>query len=172
MAKSIKTHIYCFDDYRSFSDDVKKRFSDPERYKVESFQTRQELLEHLESEKKNTFCKVIILGIHDSKEQMEMIDHLSVESRKIDPGTGVILLMPPDKMEDVKKTVKFNIDAYIPRNTNEILRIHNTVKNLISEHSIVRFRKRRNASLAILLAFVALSLLFTVVAWFKFPDYF
>ena len=172
MAKSIKTHIFCFDDYRSFSEDVKKRFSDPSRYKVISFQTRQEFLKHLEDEKEHTFCKVAILGMHDTREQLEMIDQLSVEIRKIDPKTGIILLIPVDKMEEVKKTVKFNIDAYIPQNTNSILRIHNIVKKLISENSIVRFRKRRNVSLTILFAFIILSLLLIVIAWFKLPEYF
>lgn len=172
MAKTIKTHIFCFDDYRSFSEDVKKRFSDPARYNVISFQTRQEFLKHLDGEKEHIFCKVAILGMHNTNEQLEMIDHLSVEIRKIDPKTGVILLIPVEKMEEVKKTVKFNIDAYIPQNTNAILRIHNVVKKLISENSIVRFRKRRNVSLTFLFLFIILSLLLIVVARFKLPKYF
>lgn len=172
MAKSIKTHIFCFDDFRSFSEDVKKRFSDTTRYKVISFKTRQEFLKHLEGEKEDTFCKVAILGMHDTREQLEIIDHLTVEIKKIDPTTGVILLIPEEKMDEVKKAIVFNIDAYIPQNTNAILRIHNMVKNLISEHNIIRFRKRKNVSLTFLIAFIILSLLFIVIAWFKLPEYF
>ena len=74
-----------------------------------------------------------------------------MEIKKIDHRTGLILIGPPDKMEEIKKTVKFNIDAFIPKNANSILRIHNTVKKLISEHSIGIFRKRRNISLYVLL---------------------
>ena len=146
MAKNIKTHIFCYDDHRGFSEDVRKRFTDLSRYTVISFQTREEFINHLEEEKEHNFCKVAILGLHDTKEQFEMIDQLTMEIKKIDRITGLILLGPPDKMEEIKKTVKFNIDAYIPKNANSILRIHNTVKKLISEHSIGIFRKRRNVS--------------------------
>jgi DNA-binding NtrC family response regulator len=172
MAKVTKTHIFCFDDYRSFSEDVKKRFSDTERYNVVSFQTRQEFVKHLEADKKSTLCKVAILGVHDTKEHIEMIDQLSLEIKKIDPKTGIILLIPIEKIEEVKKSVKHNIDDYIQRNSNSILRIHNIVKKLISENSIVRFRKQRNLSFVILLSFFVLSVLFLIVARLKFPKYF
>jgi DNA-binding NarL/FixJ family response regulator len=172
MAKNVKTHIYCYDDHRGFSEDVRKRFSDLSRYTVVSFQAREEFINHLETEKENKFCKVAILGIHDTKEQFGMIDQLTVEIKRIDHGTGLILLGPPDKMEVIKKTMKFNIDAYIPRNANSILRIHNAVKKLISEHSIRIFRKKSNFSIYVLLGFLLLSVIFVLVAWFRFPQYF
>ena len=172
MAKNVKTHLYCYDDHRGFSEDVRKRFSDRSRYTVESFQTREEFINLLEEEKEGNFCKVGILGLHDTKEQFEMIDQLTVEIKKIDPGTGLILLGPSDKMEVIKKTLKFNIDAYIPKNTNSILRIHNTVKKLISEHSIGIFRKKRNLSFYVLLGFLLISVILVIIAWFRFPQYF
>jgi DNA-binding NarL/FixJ family response regulator len=172
MAKNVKTHLYCYDDHRGFSEDVRKRFTDQSRYTVVSFQTREEFINHLAAEKENNFCKVAILGLHDTKEQFEMIDQLTVEIKKIDPRTGLILLGPPDKMEVIRKTLKFNIDAYIPKNTNSILRIHNTVKKLISEHSIGIFRKKRNISIYILLGFLLLSALLIIAAYFRFPQYF
>ncbi|HEX7494512.1 MAG TPA: hypothetical protein VF346_09835, partial [Bacteroidales bacterium] len=140
MAKNVKTHLFCYDDHRGFSEDVRKRFPDLSRYTVISYQTREEFIKHLEEEKEHNFCKVAILGLHDTKEQFEMIDQLTMEIKKIDARTGLILLGPPDKMEAIKKSVKFNIDAYIPKNANSILRIHNTVKKLISEHSMGIFR--------------------------------
>jgi DNA-binding NarL/FixJ family response regulator len=172
MAKNVKTHLYCYDDHRGFSEDVRKRFSDRSRYTVESFQTREEFINLLEEEKEGNFCKVAILGLHDTKEQFEMIDQLTVEIKKIDPGTGLILLGPSDKMEVIKKILKFNIDAYIPKNTNSILRIHNTVKKLISEHSIGIFRKKRNLSFYVLLGFLLISVILVIIAWFRFPQYF
>jgi hypothetical protein len=172
MAKNIKTHLFCYDDHRGFSEDVRKRFTDLSRYTVISFQTREEFIKHLEEEKEHNFCKVAILGLHDTKEQFEMIDQLTLEIKKIDPRTGLILLGPPDKMEAIKKSVKFNIDAYIPKNANSILRIHNTVKKLISEHSMGIFRKRRNFSFYVLLGFILLCLIGLVVAWFRLPQYF
>jgi DNA-binding NarL/FixJ family response regulator len=172
MAKNIKTHLFCYDDHRGFSEDVRKRFTDLSRYTVISFQTREEFLKHLEEEKEHNYCKVAILGLHDTKEQFEMIDQLTMEIKKIDPRTGLILLGPPDKMEAIKKSVKFNIDAYIPKNANTILRIHNTVKKLISEHSMGIFRQRRNFSLYVLLGFILLSIVSIIVAWLRLPQYF
>ncbi|MGC1390801.1 MAG: hypothetical protein WA816_07165 [Bacteroidales bacterium] len=172
MTKNIKTHIYCFDDHRGFSEDVRKRFTDPSRYTVLSFQTREEFINQLVAEKENGFCKVAILGLHDTAEQFEMIDKLTVEIKKIESKTGIILLGPPDKMELIKKILKFNIDAYIPKNTNSILRIHNTVKKLISEHSIAIFKKKKNISVYFLLGLIVIAVILILVARFRFPQYF
>ncbi len=172
MVKNFKTHLFCYDDHRGFSEDVRKRFNDTTRYTVVSFQTREEFIDHLEQEKLHNFCKVAILGVHDTKEQYEMIDHLTTDIRRIDQRTGLILLGPPDKMDEIAKCIKFNIDAYVPKNANAILRIHNTVKKLISEHSIGIFRKRRNFSLYVFLVFFLLSLMLILVSYFKLPGYF
>jgi DNA-binding NarL/FixJ family response regulator len=172
MPKNIKTHIFCYDDHRGFSEDVRKRFSDTSRYTVVSFQTREEFIDHLKAEKEHNFCKVAILGLHDTQEQFEMIDHLTKEIKEIDSHTGLILLGPPDKMEAIKKTVKFNVDAFIPKNTNSVLRIHNAVKKLISEHGIGIFRKKSHFSIYILLGFLLLSAILLIVAYFKLPGYF
>jgi DNA-binding NarL/FixJ family response regulator len=172
MSKNIKTHLFCYDDHRGFTEDVRKQFNDAGKYTVVSFQTREDFLNHLEKEKDHNFCKVAILGFHDTKEQFGMIDQLTMEIKKIDQRTGLILLGPPEKIEEIKKLVKFNIDAYIPKNANSILRIHNTVKKLISQHSIGIFKKQRNLSLYVLLTFLFLSALFLVFAWFRLPQYF
>jgi hypothetical protein len=68
--------------------------------------------------------------------------------------------------------VKFNVDAFIPKNTNSILRIHNAVKKLISEHGIGIFRKRSNFSFYVLIGFVLLSVILLIVAYFRLPQYF
>jgi DNA-binding NarL/FixJ family response regulator len=172
MAKNIRTHLFCYDDHRGFAEDVRKRFTDTSRYTVVSFQTREDFIHHLEKEKDHTFCKVAILGVHDTKEQLEMIGHLAVEIKKIDPKTGILLLGTPDKIDEIRKTIKFSIAAYIPKNGNTILRIHNTVKKLISEHSIGIFTRRRNLSFYVLMAFIFLSVLFIVIAFLKLPQYF
>ncbi len=172
MAKNTRTHIYCYDDHRGFAEDVRKRFSDTSRYSLLSFQTREEYISHLLAEKEHNYCKIAILGLHEAKEQFEMIEQLTMETKKIDPRTGLILLGPPEKIEEIKKTVKFNIDAYVPKNTNSVLRIHNTVKRLISEYNIAIFRKRRNFSLWLLIIFLILSSLFLLLAYLRLPQYF
>lgn len=172
MAKNIKTHLYCYDDHRGFSEDVRKRFTDTDRYTVLSFQTPDEFIARIAEEKEHNFCKVAILGLHETREQFEMIDNLTMEIKKIDQRTGLILLGPAEKMEEIKKSVKFNVDAYVPKNANSILRIHNTVKKLISEHSIGIFMKKRNLSLYILIGFILISLLLLLVSYFRLPLYF
>lgn len=166
------TYLLCFDDHRNFTEDVKKRFSDKSRYEVISFNTTRDFLASFRKERDITSCKVGIIGVPDNREQFDMIGNMAQEIKKIDPGAGIILLVSVDRMDDLKKAVRFNIDAYVPRNANTILRIHNTVKKLISEHSITVFRKRRNFSLYVLLAFLILSALIILLAYFKFPHYF
>lgn len=172
MAKSTKTHLFCLDDHKSFSEDVKKRFSDTGRYMVSVCHNREDYIRHFTDEREHNFCKVAILGVHDSKENLEMIDHLIADIKKIDQSTGIIILSPADKMDEVKKSARFNVDSYIPRNANTILRIHNTVKKLISEHSLLIFRKRRNFSFYVLIAFILISLLFVVISYFRLPMFF
>lgn len=166
------TYLICYDDHRNFTEDVKKRFSDTSRYQVISFHAKQDLLSYCLKESENSSCKVAVIGVPDAREQFESIDDLTLEIKKTDPTTGLILLIPPDKLDDLKKSIKFNIDAYIPRNANSILRIHNTVKKLFSEHNIAIFRKKRNFSLYVLLIFLVLSAILIIVAFFRFPEYF
>jgi len=166
------TYIICFDDHRTFTDEIKKRFSDSSRYEVISFSSRQDFIASFRKERDKNACKVAIIGAPDSKEQFELTIDLTAEVKKADAISGIILLATADKMDELKKVVRYNIDAYIPRNANTILRVHNTVKKLISEHSISIFRKKRNFSLYVLLAFLILSGLIILVAFLKLPQYF
>lgn len=172
MASVVKTYLFCFDDHRNFSEDVKKRFSDSTRYIVKVAHNRDEFLKLFVARKDDKLCKVAIIGLHDSKENYELAENLINHIKRADISTGIILLAPPEKIEDVKKTVRVNVDSYIPMNANTVLRVHNTVKKLISEHSLLIFRRKRNFSFYILLIFLALSAIFAVVAWFRLPMFF
>lgn len=172
MPSTIMTYLICYDDHRSFTEDIRKRFSDSTRYTVTSFHTQQEFKDHFSEQMDNSSCKVAIIGVPDAKEQFEMIEEMTMEIKRYDQKTGLILLVPADKMEDLKKVVMFNIDAYIPKNANTVLRIHNAVKKLISEHSMTIFRKQRNFALYVLLAFLVFCGLLILVAFFRIPQYF
>lgn len=166
------TYLICFDDHRTFTEDVKKRFSDNTRYEVSSFNTRMDFTANFRKERDKNACKVAIIGVPENRDQFESIGTLEMEIKKTDPSSGIILLVSTDRMDDLKKAVRFNIDSYIPRNANTILRLHNTVKKLISEHSISVFRRKRNFSLYVLLAFLILSGLLVLIAFLKLPQYF
>jgi DNA-binding NarL/FixJ family response regulator len=172
MAKIVKTYLFCYDDHRNFSEDVKKEFSDQSIYTVVTFHNLDDLFYHILKQKEHNFCKVAILGLQDNEENFETIDHLTVKIKKIDRSTGIILVGPSDKMDEIKKTIRINIDSYVPRNANQILRINNTVKKLISEHSLLLYRKRRNFSLYFLLIFLATAMIMAIIAYFRFPEYF
>ena len=172
MGKTIKTYIFCFDDHRGFTEEVRKQFPDAARYTIFSYPIREEFINNIAAERESNFCKVAILAVHDTGEHVDIIDKMTLEIKKIDPLTGLILICPIDKIAGIKKTIKFNIDAFIPKNSNSILRIHNTVKMLISEHSIRAFRKRRNFSIYLLLTYLLVSVLLGAIAFFRYPWYF
>lgn len=172
MAKSIKTHLFCFDDRRAFTEDILKKFPDVSRYTVLSFATQDEFMNQLNTGKENKFCKIAIIGVHDNKDEYSETGRFAMDIKKSDHRTGIILLCPPDKTEEIRNSVKFNIDACVPQNSNSIPRIHNVVKKLISEHNINILRKRRNISIAVLLAFIMLSALFLIFARYLFPGSF
>lgn len=172
MAANIRTSLYCFDAHRSFTEEIRKKFDDQERYVIHSFQSHDDLIASLKKEKENKSCKVSIIGVTDSSEQNDLTDRLTSEIRKISPLAGIILIFAPEKMDEVKKNLKFNIDAYIPQNSNFVLRVHNFVKKILSEHNITIHRKRRNRSLLVLFLFLVFSVLFAIFASFKFPLFF
>jgi hypothetical protein len=172
MARPVQTHIFCLDDHRTFSDDVKKRFSDSTRYIVTVTHNRDEFLRKIDLEKDHHFCKVAIIGLHDTRENFEMAEHLIGEIKKIDIRTGIIIVASSDKLEDARKIIRFNVDSFIPLNANTILRIHNLVKKLISEHNLLIYRKRRTISAYALLIFLTLAAAFAILAYFRLPMYF
>lgn len=172
MSKISPTHLFCLDEHRTFFEDVKKRFSDTSKYKVASFSSKDEFMKHLAGEKEHSYCKVAVLVLYEVKDNGSIIENQTREIKKIDPKTGLILVYPVEIGEEIKKAVKFNIDAYIPRNSNSILRLHNIVKRLISKHNLEIFRKRRNRSLYILIAFLLLCAIVVLLAYLKLPEYF
>jgi hypothetical protein len=170
--KPVKTHIFCFDDHRGFSDEVRKSFFATPWCNVISFQTVEEFLGMIGKERGRHFCKIAIIGVHENREQIEMAESLSAEVRKKDSLVGLILIGPSEKMDEIKKVIRFNIEAYIPKNANYILRVTNTVKKLVSEHTIAILRRRRNLSFYFLVGIFLLSALALVIARLTFKEYF
>lgn len=172
MSISNKTHIFCLDDHRTYSEEIRKRFSDPARYVVSVSSNESDLFSAFTREKSRKTCKVVILGLHDSKENYQGIESFVDRIKKYEPDTGILLVMSPERMNDARKQFRFNIDGFIPRNSNTVLRVHNAVKKHISEHNLRIFRKRRNISLLVLAVFLTVSLLILIFAEIKFPHYF
>jgi len=172
MHNKMKTHLICYDDFRWFSEEVRRKFDDTSRYNIVSFVTVEEYMLYLEKNKANKYSNIAILGAHDTTEQFEMIGRLVGEIKKIDSRNGIILLCTPDKMDEIKRIISSDIDAYISKNTNAMVRLHNAVKKFQSEHAINNFRKRRNFSFYLLAGFIIIYILLIVLAFFKFPIHF
>ena len=166
------TRLICYDDHRSFTEEVKNRFSDTSQYEVMSYHTRQDFVNNYRKEAEGKACKIAIIGVPDAREQFESIDDLTMEVKRINMKTGLILIVPPDKMDELKKVIKFNIDSYIPKNVNMVLRLHNAVKKIISEQSIYEFRSRRNISVWFLSGFLLIAIITLIIAFIRLPGYF
>jgi hypothetical protein len=109
--------------------------------------------------------------MNDNGDQVESVKELTDDIKTNNSATGVVVIYNTDKITDIKNLI-INADAWIPKNSNILLRIYNVVKRLESEHSIVIIKKRRNLSLYILLAFATLSAVAAILARIMFPNYF
>ena len=168
----MKTQLVCYDDFRWFSEEVRSKFDDTSKYNIVSFVTVEEYMLYIDKNKVNKACKVAILGAHDTTEQFEMIGRLAAEIRKLDSRNAVILLCTPDKMDEIKRIVSADIDAFIPKNTNAMVRLHNAVKKFQSEYAINNFRIRRNFSFYLLAGSVLIYIILLALAFLEFPMHF
>jgi hypothetical protein len=172
MTRINQAYLFCLDEHRTFSEDVKKRFSDTSKYRVIPASSQHEFLKTIENEKDHHFCKIAVITIYEAKEQRLVIENLAKAVKETDPSASLILVHPVDRGEEINKTVKFNIDGFIPRNDNAIIRLHNIVKRLIGFHNLEISRKRRKRSLVFLVIFAVLSAILLLLAYFKYPIYF
>jgi hypothetical protein len=172
MTRINQVHLFCLDEHRTFSEDVRKRFADTSKYRVISTSSQHEFLRSLENEKGNKFCKIAVITIYEAKEQGLAIENLARAVKKTDPSAWLIVVYPVEKGEEIKKDIKFNVDAFIPRNDNAIIRLHNTVKRLIGWHNLEISRMRRKLSLVLLLLIFVIAAIILLVAYLKYPVYF
>ena len=170
--KIVKTHIVCLDDHKTFSEEVRNRFSDAEKYVVKITHNREDLMRALNNGKETDIFSIVIMGLSDSRENIEYTDSIISDIKEYNPETAILLITPQDKTEDIRNSMKSKADTFIPRNTNTILRIHNSVKKLVSEHNLLLYTRRKKLSTIILVTFIAASLLFLLLSRFLMPGYF
>lgn len=172
MTRKSQTYLFSLDEHRTFSEEIRKRFSDMRKYKIISFTSAQELIKGVEREKEHHCCKVAVLSIYETTGQLAALDDITKEIKKCDFSTGIIVVYPADKEDEINKALKFNIYACVPRNNNTILRLHNLVKKMISEYNLEIYRRKKNLSFYILLLFLSLSAIIFLVIYLRFPEYF
>ncbi len=166
-----RTYIYILDDHRNISEDVKNRFSDHDRYAVKSYQNDMEFRKQVMVNGKRNTCRIAIIVLNDNCGQAEMAKKLADDIKAHNFRTVVILVYRADKIDDIASEVT-NADAWIPKNNNSLLRIHNMVKKIISEHTIEIIKRKRNLALFVMLTFTLLSVISAIIAGLFYPNYF
>jgi hypothetical protein len=172
MVDSEFTYLFCLDDKRSYSVEVKRRFNDASRYMVFVSQSRNELLNLVKEYIPRIGYKIAILPYYNLPEFSEPVQALAKEIQRISQGLSIVLLVHGDSPEE--SVQKSGIEAYswVPASNNSILRIHNSVKKLISEKSLEVRTRRRKFALWLFIAVLMISLIGIVAAYLRFPQYF
>ncbi len=172
MVDSEFTYLFCLDDKRSYSVEVKRRFNDASRYMVFVSQSRNELLNLVKEYIPRKGYKIAILPYYNLPDMSEPVQALAKEIQRISQGLSIVLLVHGDSPEETVQ--KSGIEAYswVPASNNSILRIHNSVKKLISEKSLEVRTRRRKFAFRLFLAVLLVSLFGVVAAYLRFPQYF
>ena len=151
------TYIFCLGSNRHFCEELKKRFSDPENYTFFSSSNAADLLRESKTVSRRSNCKVAIIETNEPGEQQSEIEDFTRDLKRAGQYTGLILIHSPERSGEIKKSIVFNIDAYIQRNGSTIPRLHNAVRKMISEHMLRQAGRRFKIALYTLSAFLILS---------------
>lgn len=158
------TYIFCLDNNRQFCDDLRKRFSDQAKYSFFSLSSPEDILRESAGIRKRRTSKVVLISINGSNLQLPEVESFTRDLKKADPYTGLIIVHTAERTEEIKKSIVFNIDAYIQKNGNAIPRVHNAVRKLISEHILRLARKRLRTALFATVAFLIFTGIFFLLA--------
>ncbi|MBM3420646.1 MAG: hypothetical protein FJY11_05870 [Bacteroidetes bacterium] len=166
------TYIFCHDEKRNFSVEVRRRFNDAGRYEVIVSTGRHELLNMVKERRAGRLLKVALLPMAGTPDQNDNIRLLAEELRTISPDIQIILLVGGESPEEL--VIKSGIRPYswVPLSNNSVLRIHNSVKKLISEETLTRKSRRLKIAFRFMLAFAAASFMLVLYARLRFPQYF
>jgi len=172
MARTNQLHLICYDEHRAYPEEMKKRFSDPVKYRISLVVSQKELLKQFEAETDKSKPKVAVMVLSELNDINENIKSVAREIKRSSPCAGVMLVCPGEKIEGLRKLSNLSFDDIIPKNDNSVLRLHNAVKKFVSAQSLDRMKKRRNISLIILFAFIFLATLGLIIARIRYPVYF
>lgn len=172
MVDSEFTYLFCLDDKRSYSVEVKRRFNDTSRYMVFVSQSRNELLKLVKEYILRKGYKIAILPYYNIPDLSEPIQVLASEIQRISQGLSIVLLVHGESPEETVQKSGISAYSWVPASDNSILRIHNSVKKLISEKSLEVRTRRRNFSFRLMIVIVLISIIGIVAAYLRLPQYF
>lgn len=166
------TYIYCHDEKRTFSVEVKKRFNDTDRYEVLVSSGRHELLSLAGKHRLALGFRVALIPLSGAADQIDQVKNLIDELRAISPGIQIILIVSGESPEEIVARSGIRPYSWVPVSNNSVLRIHNSVKKLISEATLTKKTRRVKIAFRILMGFAVAALLLLVYARLRFPQYF
>jgi hypothetical protein len=172
MASPEFTYLFCLDEKRTYSVEVKRRFNDESRYEVLVSQSRHELLNLVTQHRLSRGHRVAVLPFADTNDQNDPVRTIAADIQAVSPDIIIILLVAGESPEEL--VIKSGIKPYswVPVTNNSVLRIHNSVKKLISEKNLLLKTKRIKRVFRILVTFLFAALMILIYCRFRFPNYF
>ncbi|MBE0676736.1 MAG: hypothetical protein IH591_18920 [Bacteroidales bacterium] len=166
------TYLFCLDEKRTYSVEVRRRFNDATRYEVLVSQSRHELLNLVRQHRTGRGYRVALLPFADTHDQNDPVRTIAAEIQEVSPDIILILLVTGDSPEELVAKSGIRPYSWVPATNNSVLRIHNSVKKLISEKNLALKTKRIRRVFRILVSFLFAGLLLLIYCRFRFPQYF
>jgi hypothetical protein len=102
----------------------------------------------------------------------EAINDLAEQIKNFDPSMNVVVLTNLGESEADRKVSFQSSCTLVHKNPNAILKITNLIMGFISKENLERKYMAAKRSVQLLLLFVIAAILFTILAYFIFPEYF
>ncbi len=169
-------YIYLIDELKHYYEDILEEYSNPEKYLTKAYTSEHRFFADLEKELPPLTVPRILIYVANRhltaeepiKDVLRFLDRLYA----ISPGFEVIVITS-QKIESTDHRLRERgVVALIPDNENAMLRIDNLIKGSISRHTIRIKHKAASRSIHFMGLYLLLVLIFAVVAWFLFPEYF
>ncbi len=162
MAVKEFTHLFCLDDKKSYSAEIKNRFSDSSRYNVIVSSSPSEIINSVKSSQAKKCFKVAVIPLPDKPDKRSAAESFAMSLLSESPDINIILMTHGDRPANLP----FPFYSSVPANNNSIHRIHNSVKRLISEVALDSRRKRVRISSIVLAMTTLFSLGALYLAWY------
>ena len=170
------TYIFLFDPTRLISDEVKGRFKNILKYRLENFTELDEVTQTLKKlplgRKYTSICIYVMnggIGGNDGKDNL--VDFYS-GIKKIDQEMNVICLVNKSEEATDRKSGIPPSCITVQNNDNAILRITNHILGIISKENLERKYLSAKRSVQVLVLFILFILAVAIGSYFLFPQYF
>ncbi|MBP5473270.1 MAG: hypothetical protein J6X92_00745 [Bacteroidales bacterium] len=160
MNKSRQVHILCYDDRKSFADEIKKMFAGNKKYDVISFHNKKTFVDYCSKSCSDDHINIGVIGFVESPDKIQLLNIFLAEIQNVLPNIRLLIFTQQKSIKEVSLGIVEKVDGVIPINNNMLLRTNNNIKRIISEHYLHLAKIKRNR-----LFFIALSfLIFCIIS--------